>query len=108
MHLTLRWMILLGILLLSKLTFHRYLSGIQSELTDQAWRLVEPDLGPNCLQNFNVISRSQKWSLVEKKYQGVKEVHILGQVWYLVVSIPDLCTLTYFDYQSCVCAAWRP
>ena len=21
----------------------------------------------------------------------------LGQVWYLIVSIPDLCTLTYFD-----------
>ena len=32
-----------------------------------------------------------------------------GQVWYLIVSIPDLCTLTYFDYQSCfVCAVWRP
>ena len=24
---------------------------------------------------------------------------ILGQVWYLIVSIPDLCTLTYFDLQ---------
>ena len=22
---------------------------------------------------------------------------ILGQVWYLIVSIPDLCTLTFFD-----------
>ena len=22
---------------------------------------------------------------------------ILGQVWYLIVSIPDLCTLTYFE-----------
>ena len=33
----------------------------------------------------------------------------LGQVWYLIVSIPDLCTITYFYYQSCfVCAAWRP
>ena len=21
----------------------------------------------------------------------------LGQVWYLIVSVPDLCTLTYFD-----------
>ena len=21
---------------------------------------------------------------------------ILGQVWYLIVSIPDLCTITYF------------
>ena len=24
---------------------------------------------------------------------------ILVQVWYLIVSIPDLCTLSYFDYQ---------
>ena len=25
-------------------------------------------------------------------------IGILGQVWYLIVSIPDLCTLTYFQY----------
>ena len=25
-------------------------------------------------------------------------IGILGQVWYLIVSIPDLCTLTYFVY----------
>ena len=25
-------------------------------------------------------------------------IGILGQVWYLIVSIPDLCTLTYFDF----------
>ena len=24
-------------------------------------------------------------------------IGILGQVWYLIVSIPDLFTLTYFD-----------
>ena len=24
-------------------------------------------------------------------------IGILGQVWFLIVSIPDLCTLTYFD-----------
>ena len=24
------------------------------------------------------------------------QIGILGQVWYLIVSIPDLCTLTYF------------
>ena len=29
-----------------KLTFQRYLYGIQSELTDQARRLMGPDLGP--------------------------------------------------------------
>ena len=27
-------------------------------------------------------------------------IGILGQVWYLIVSIPDLCTLTYF-FLSC-------
>ena len=26
-------------------------------------------------------------------------IGILGQVWYLIVSIPDLCTLTYFGLQ---------
>ena len=25
-------------------------------------------------------------------------IGILGQVWYLIVSIPDLCTLTYLIY----------
>ena len=25
-------------------------------------------------------------------------IGILGQVWYLIVSIPDLCTLTYLDH----------
>ena len=25
-------------------------------------------------------------------------IGILGQVWYLIVSIPDLCTITYFYY----------
>ena len=27
-------------------------------------------------------------------------IGILGQVWYLIVSIPDLCTLTYLHYLS--------
>ena len=27
----------------------------------------------------------------------VSKIGILGQVWYLIVSIPDLCTLTYFN-----------
>ena len=26
-------------------------------------------------------------------------IGILGRVWYLIVSIPDLCTLTYLDKQ---------
>ena len=28
-------------------------------------------------------------------------IGILGQVWYLIVSIPDLCTLYYFYYRIC-------
>ena len=28
-------------------------------------------------------------------------IGILGQVWYLIVSIPDLCTLTYFAKDQC-------
>ena len=27
-------------------------------------------------------------------------IGILGQVWYLIVSIPDLCNLTYFTYEG--------
>ena len=26
-------------------------------------------------------------------------IGILGQVWYLIVSIPDLCTIAYFYYK---------
>ena len=29
---------------------------------------------------------------------GKFPIGILGQVWYLIVSIPDLCTLSYFYY----------
>ena len=32
-------------------------------------------------------------------------IGILGQVWYLIVSIPDLCTLTYFFF---IAAFWSP
>ena len=28
-------------------------------------------------------------------------IDILGQVWYLILSIPDLCTLTYFKPRLC-------
>ena len=30
-------------------------------------------------------------------------IGILGQVWYLIVSIPDLCTLTYFYSYGYLC-----
>ena len=29
---------------------------------------------------------------------SLSHIGILGQVWYLIVSIPDLCTLTYFHH----------
>ena len=29
------------------------------------------------------------------------EFGILGQVWYLIVLIPDICTLTYFVFDPC-------
>ena len=31
---------------------------------------------------------------------SLSPVGILGQVWYLIVSIPDLCTLTYFHRRT--------
>ena len=30
-------------------------------------------------------------------------IGILGQVWYLIVSIPDLCTLTYLNKNAFQC-----
>ena len=27
-------------------------------------------------------------------------IGILGQVWYLIESMPDLCTLTYFEWEN--------
>ena len=33
---------------------------------------------------------------------------ILGQVWYLIVSIPDLCTLSYFNARLLIDALWSP
>ena len=34
------------------------------------------------------------------KFKKKLLISILGQVWYLIVSIPDLCTLTYFCKQT--------
>ena len=28
---------------------------------------------------------------------------ILGQVWYLIVSFPDLCRLSYYDFVFVIC-----
>ena len=42
--------------------------------------------------------RADLWALVCGVYLWVYHftIGILGQVWYLIVSIPDLCILTYF------------
>ena len=37
-------------------------------------------------------------SFVVSIYKYQFPIGILVQVWYLIVSIPDLCTLTYFHY----------
>ena len=31
---------------------------------------------------------------------------ILSQVWYLIVFIPDLCHLSYFDFQCSLIVQW--
>ena len=38
--------------------------------------------------------RSSIISLIKREL-----VDLLGQVWYLIVSIPNLCTITYFDFE---------
>ena len=39
-------------------------------------------------------------SFVVSKCEFVTSIGILGRVWYLIVSIPDLCTLTFFIFLS--------
>ena len=34
-------------------------------------------------------------------------IGILGQVWYLIVSIPDLCTITYFYFSQQTLPSWK-
>ena len=34
---------------------------------------------------------------IRMKRVNLFPIGIMGQVWYLIVSIPDLCTLTYFN-----------
>ena len=50
----------------------------------------------------NGISRRDQ---VEQSISNLRDVRwhfsFLGQVWYLIVSIPDLCNLTYFNRKLC-------
>ena len=40
------------------------------------------------------LTSSRLWCLTVRCHFPIG---ILGQMWYLIVSIPDLCTLSYFD-----------
>ena len=54
------------------------------------------------VQNFHHFCKgggcgfSVKNSIFQKNALKIVETLLLGQVWYLIVSIPDLCNLTYF------------
>ena len=37
------------------------------------------------------------FSIIPSDANDPQALSILGQVWYLIVSIPDLCSLSYFD-----------
>ena len=49
--------------------------------------------------NFNAMVKKKKIPLKLRKYAS-NACNILGQVWYLIVSIPDLCPLSYFENVS--------
>ena len=46
---------------------------------------------------YNIYLRKYVLMLVISIEESDFPIGILGQVWYLTVSIPDLCTFTYFD-----------
>ena len=61
-----------------------------------------------CTLYVGVMAASSYLSLyADKLFKGENQsnfpIGILGQVWYLIVSIPDLCTLTYFYIYSSPC-----
>ena len=78
---------------------------------DQARHFVGPDLGPNFLQILLADNTSRQRvtaGVVLIFFFLVKfeichfPIGILGQVWNLIVSIPDLCILTYFRRVNCL------
>ena len=38
--------------------------------------------------------------MVKRRFVYAFQCGILGKLWYLIVSIPDLCHLSYFDTDS--------
>ena len=95
---------------------------------DQDQQSVSPDQGPNCLHRFsadttNVTTSKEilqgglsfvflaaSWSPAGERAALGSRVYVLvfvtfpykvpGQVWYLIVAIPDLCQL-YFECLTC-------
>ena len=53
------------------------------------------------LSHFEIVTKDMVYSRYSKTCvkQPLSKTGKLGQVWYLIVSIPDLCTLTYFQDQ---------
>ena len=46
---------------------------------------------------LSLIFTNIKTDVMKFNIEKNRQFGILGQVWYLIVSIPDLCTLTYFE-----------
>ena len=59
---------------------------------------------PLCASVYNYVPcghlLGKGWPLGSRLWFCHFPIGILGHVWYLVVSIPDLCTLTYFNYSE--------
>ena len=49
----------------------------------------------NKLLTQKLLKQSYRYHKLRKSFS---KIFILGQVWYLIVSIPDLCTLSYFTH----------
>ena len=56
---------------------------------------IEPATPVDLIQTFRFSSHKPTHQMHSYQCFG-----ILGQVWYLIVSIPDLCTITYFKYEQ--------
>ena len=52
---------------------------------------------PKTSMIFSKIGLTSWLSFVVSNWVCHFPIGILGQVWYMIVSIPDLCTRTYFD-----------
>ena len=97
--------ILLGIpelaeIIVAKTNGYRHLKG---------WNKLVVDQTVHMLQKISMTRKCHKPSdqptvscgRDTKYYQPGMRFNILGQVWFLIVSIPDLCRLSYFVCELC-------